>query len=143
MCVYIVYASKSKLVFNEGFLLPGSKGQRGKLDQPGVLGEKEDDCHSNVTTGVVYIRWGRTSCPGDAQLLYKGKTDLGLGCKQPRSQGLFSSLGAGKRCWERGWDVKTRNLNRQIQSVDSNRQRVEEIFRQILMPLVSCGHTTI
>lgn len=26
------------------------------------------------TTGAVYIRWGRTSCPAGAQLLYKGET---------------------------------------------------------------------
>ena len=68
--VYTVHASKSKLVLNDGCLLPGDKGQRGRLRQPGVPGGKD----SNVTTGVVYIRWGRTLCPGDARLLYKGET---------------------------------------------------------------------
>ena len=61
--------------------MPGDKGQRGKLGRPGVPGEKDNDHQTNVTTGVVYIRWGRTSCPGDAQLLYKGRTGLALGCK--------------------------------------------------------------
>ena len=77
MCV-----SKSNLVFNEGCLLPGNKGQQGKLGVPGVPGGKDNDHRTNVTTGVVYIRWGRTSCPGNAQLLYKGRTGcLALGCK--------------------------------------------------------------
>lgn len=65
-------------------MLPGEKGQRGKLGPPGLPGERGSDHHTNhtrVTTGVVYIRWGRTSCPGDAQLLYKGETGLGKGCK--------------------------------------------------------------
>ena len=61
--------------------MPGNKGQRGELGSPGVPGEKDDDHYTNGTTGVVYIRWGRTSCPGDARLLYKGKTGLDLGCK--------------------------------------------------------------
>lgn len=59
-------------------MLPGNRGK------PGPLGEKgsgHHTNHTNVTTGVVYIRWGRTSCPGDAQLLYKGETGLGKGCK--------------------------------------------------------------
>ena len=75
-----MYASKSKLIFNEGCLLPGNKGQQGKLGVAGVPGGKGKDHHTN--TGVVYIRWGRTSCLGDAQLLYKGRTGcLALGCK--------------------------------------------------------------
>ena len=61
--------------------MPGNKGQRGRSSNPRVPGEKDNDHHTNVTTGVVYIRWGRTSCPGDAQLLYKGEASLGLGCK--------------------------------------------------------------
>ena len=73
-------------------MLPGNKGQRGRGSQLRVPGENDSDHQTNATTGVAYIRWGRTSCPGDAQLLYKGKTRLGLGCK---------------------------NINRQIRSVDS------------------------
>ena len=62
-------------------MLPGDKGQRGRSGHPRAPGEKDNDDRTNMTTGVVYIRWGRTSCPGDAQLLYKGKTGVGLGCK--------------------------------------------------------------
>ncbi|XP_078348850.1 uncharacterized protein LOC144633839 isoform X2 [Oculina patagonica] len=51
----------------------GAKGDRGEPGNigpkgpPGVRGDR------GPTTGAVYIRWGRTSCPAGAQLLYKGR----------------------------------------------------------------------
>ena len=49
--------------------LPGPKGERGA---PGAGGPKGNSGHSGVG-GVEYIRWGRTTCPRHAQLLYKGE----------------------------------------------------------------------
>lgn len=71
------------VVLTDCCTLPGDRGlpgQQGKHGAPGLPGEKSSRGHVNVnmTTGAVYIRWGRTSCPAGAQLLYKGETALGL-----------------------------------------------------------------
>ena len=37
----------------------------------GAKGEMGRD--SNGTSGVNYVRWGRTSCPNGTQIVYQGK----------------------------------------------------------------------
>ncbi|XP_002739532.3 uncharacterized protein LOC100376441 [Saccoglossus kowalevskii] len=68
---------------------PGVKGDQGLQGRPGKLGPTglpgssinsestshvEDCCDqlSNVTVGSMYIRWGRQTCEGDAELVYAG-----------------------------------------------------------------------
>ena len=51
---------------------PGPKGERGASGARGLRGLKGNSGKSGGG-GVDYIRWGRTTCPGHAQLVYKGK----------------------------------------------------------------------
>ena len=44
----------------------GLSGKAGVEGPSGPKGEKE-------LSGVKYVRWGRTSCGGDAQVVYTGK----------------------------------------------------------------------
>ena len=51
---------------------PGPKGDQGadgKTGAQGLQGAKGEKGQS----GVKYVRWGRTTCPSGAQLVYKGK----------------------------------------------------------------------
>ena len=45
----------------------GEKGEKGETGKPGL-----DACNAGTTTGGTYVRWGRTSCPTTAQLVYAG-----------------------------------------------------------------------
>ena len=56
---------------------PGPKGDQGVVGKTGAQGpqgakgEKGQD--GAGASGVKYIRWGRTTCPSGAQVVYKGK----------------------------------------------------------------------
>ena len=56
---------------------PGPKGDQGAVGRTGVQGpqgakgEKGQDGAGQ--SGVKYVRWGRTTCPSGAQIVYKGK----------------------------------------------------------------------
>ena len=50
---------------------PGPPGPKGAQGAQGVKGEKGQDGTGN--SGVKYVRWGRTTCPRGAQIVYKGK----------------------------------------------------------------------
>ena len=61
---------------------PGPKGDQGVVGRSGAQGpqgakgEKGQDGAGQ--SGVKYVRWGRTTCPNGAQIVYKGKGDLQL-----------------------------------------------------------------
>ena len=56
---------------------PGPKGDQGVVGKTGAQGpqgekgEKGQDGAGN--SGAQYVRWGRTTCPTGAQIVYKGK----------------------------------------------------------------------
>ena len=56
---------------------PGAKGDQGAVGKTGAQGpqgakgEKGQDGAGK--SGVKYVRWGRTTCPKHAQIVYKGK----------------------------------------------------------------------
>ena len=50
---------------------PGQNGKTGARGPPGPKGQKGRE--GQGLSGVKYIRWGRTNCSGDAQVLYSGK----------------------------------------------------------------------
>ena len=56
---------------------PGPKGSQGEVGKTGAQGpqgakgKKGQDGAGN--SGVKYVRWGRTTCPSGAQVVYKGK----------------------------------------------------------------------
>ena len=50
--------------------LTGSPGATGLPGEPGPPGSKGSPAS---VSGSVYTRWGRTSCPGDASLIYRGE----------------------------------------------------------------------
>ena len=50
--------------------IPGSNGAAGA---PGTTGPRGQPGASSYV-GSVYTRWGRTSCPGGATLIYQGST---------------------------------------------------------------------
>jgi len=47
--------------------LTGPPGEKGDTGAPGKQGAP-----GPPSGGVSYVRWGRDSCPGDADLVYKG-----------------------------------------------------------------------
>ncbi|XP_068731400.1 uncharacterized protein [Montipora capricornis] len=49
---------------------PGPKGQQGAPGPQGAKGEKGQK--GTAKSGVKYVRWGRTTCPSGAQIVYKG-----------------------------------------------------------------------
>lgn len=55
---------------------PGDQGPVGKTGAQGPQGAKgergQDGARAN---GVNYVRWGRTSCPNGAQIVYQGKNN--------------------------------------------------------------------
>ena len=54
----------------------GPVGEKGMCGDPGLLGPQgEQGPQGPATGGVIYTRWGRTTCPTDqgTQLLYSGK----------------------------------------------------------------------
>ena len=48
---------------------PGEKGLKGDIGEKGMIGPKGD----MASSGVVYIRWGRTTCPDGADTVYYGR----------------------------------------------------------------------
>lgn len=52
----------------------GSGGNVGKQGYPGPKGQKGQEGQGR--SGVSYVRWGWTSCEGDAQIVYSGKSQL-------------------------------------------------------------------
>ena len=48
---------------------PGEKGLKGDIGEKGMIGPKGD----MGSSGVVYIRWGRTTCPNGADRVYYGR----------------------------------------------------------------------
>ena len=61
---------------------PGPKGDQGAAGRPGTQGPQgakgEKGQNGTGQSGVKYVRWGRTTCPSGAQIVYKGKGDLQL-----------------------------------------------------------------
>ena len=58
---------------------PGPKGDQGPVGKTGAQGPQgakgergQDGARAN---GVNYVRWGRTSCPNGAQIVYQGKNN--------------------------------------------------------------------
>ena len=49
-------------------LSSGLKGDQGAAGKTGDKGDKGQDGKS----GVKYVRWGKTTCPRDADIVYKG-----------------------------------------------------------------------
>lgn len=52
---------------------PGTRGQKGEVGRPGtggLQGPKGDK--GRDAGGVKYVRWGRTTCPSGADIVYKG-----------------------------------------------------------------------
>ena len=49
----------------------GDRGADGRTGASGAQGAKGDRGSSGG--GVSYVRWGRTTCPSHAQLVYRGK----------------------------------------------------------------------
>lgn len=49
----------------------GAVGKTGAQGPQGAKGEKGQDGAGN--SGVKYVRWGRTTCPKHAQIVYKGR----------------------------------------------------------------------
>ena len=62
---------------NRGILGPigpiGPRGYRGAAGAPGFKGSRGDPGRpAQLTSGAVYIRWGKSLCPGGTELLYGG-----------------------------------------------------------------------
>jgi len=57
--------------------LPGPKGDQGAIGRPGAKGSQgakgEKGQEGAEKSGVKYVRWGRTICPGSADIVYKGR----------------------------------------------------------------------
>ena len=53
---------------------PGQKGDRGTVGAQGAKGEKGQTGKS----GAKYVRWGRTTCPSGAEIVYKGTSSYQL-----------------------------------------------------------------
>ncbi|XP_068731374.1 short-chain collagen C4-like isoform X1 [Montipora capricornis] len=55
---------------------PGPKGQQGAIGKTGAQGPQgakgEKGQNGTAKSGVKYVRWGRTTCPSGAQIVYKG-----------------------------------------------------------------------
>ena len=49
----------------------GQSGKGGTQGPPGPKGQKGQE--GQGLSGVKYVRWGRTNCGGDAQIVYTGK----------------------------------------------------------------------
>ena len=56
---------------------PGPKGPAGSPGLEGPRGPKGDKGQDGGGgSGVKYVRWGRTTCPSGAQLVYEGKIKI-------------------------------------------------------------------
>ena len=75
VCYFSVRYNKVNLLANVYSV--GDNGPHGKLGRqgdPGPKGQKGQEGQGR--SGVSYVRWGRTSCEGDAQIVYSGKSQL-------------------------------------------------------------------
>ena len=62
---------------NELLNAAGDVGPSGKVGRQGVPGPKgQKGQEGQGLSGVNYVRWGRTSCGGDAQVVYTGEYRL-------------------------------------------------------------------
>ena len=56
---------------------PGPKGDQGPVGKTGAKGPQgakgQRGQDGSGRSGVKYVRWGRTTCPSGAQIVYKGK----------------------------------------------------------------------
>ena len=56
---------------------PGPKGDQGPVGKTGAKGsqgaKRQRGQDGSGRSGVKYVRWGRTTCPSGAQIVYKGK----------------------------------------------------------------------
>ena len=63
---------------------PGPPGPKGPAGSPGLKGPRgpkgEKGQDGNGPSGVKYVRWGRTTCPSGAQIVYEGKANNPLKC---------------------------------------------------------------
>jgi len=56
---------------------PGPKGPAGSPGLEGPRGPKGDKGQDGAGgSGVKYVRWGRTTCPNGAQMVYEGKIKI-------------------------------------------------------------------
>lgn len=64
---------QATVVLKEKRVLLGEmeQGEFKDLKMQGPQGEKGQE--GNRTSGVKYVRWGRTTCPNDTEIVYKGK----------------------------------------------------------------------
>ena len=64
----------------------GTTGIKGSTGSPGRTGQKGDTgppgSSAPVVGGVIYNRWGKSSCRPEADLIYAGKTGVTLGYHQ-------------------------------------------------------------
>ena len=52
----------------------GNEGPPGKHGQKGAPGENGSPAEpGSNSSGVSYVRWGRTTCPGEAEIVYTGE----------------------------------------------------------------------
>ena len=75
VCYFLVRYNKVNLLTNVYSV--GDNGPHGKLGRqgdPGPKGQKGQEGQGK--SGVSYVRWGRTSCEGDAQIVFSGKSQL-------------------------------------------------------------------
>jgi len=54
------------------FSSKGDQGAGGRPGEKGSQGDKGEKGQAVGTSGVKYVRWGRTTCPSGAQVVYKG-----------------------------------------------------------------------
>ena len=63
---------------------PGSKGAKGAVGSTGAQGPQgakgEKGKDGTGKSGVKYVRWGKTTCPSGAQIVYKGNAFPLLPC---------------------------------------------------------------
>ena len=73
---------------------PGGAGPRGPAGAPGMPGQLPD-----IGTGSsVYIRWGRTVCPGTADLVYAGMIMMNIHVvrgAQAKTENIFARRASG------------------------------------------------
>ena len=54
--------------------MPDTKGDAGRTGNKGAQGPKGEKGQTGAgASGVKYVRWGRTTCPNDTEVLYKGR----------------------------------------------------------------------
>ena len=63
---------------------PGPKGAKGAVGSTGAQGPRgakgEKGKDRTGKSGVKYVRWGKTTCPSGAQIVYKGRVFPLLHC---------------------------------------------------------------